>query len=434
MTEQAASRMEETIRTDGIEHVFIEFADLNGISRVKQLDAEYFLDTWEKGFPMNLLLLVQTPRSDVPQGSGLGEEIDYGDGLIHPDPTTFQRLPWREDAARVFCDFEHEGSPVPVAPRTALQRLLSDLPSDLDVFVGSELEFHLVRPVDTGYEPATSDKHECIAWATEAVTPFYTTLKEWADEYGIDIQSMQHEHGPGQLEILFDYGSPLSQADATFDFKRVVKQAARSHGFRATFMAKPFTAHEGNGYHLHVSAFDGNENAFDAQEGTLSDIGRSFVGGLLEHADALAALGTPTLNSFKRYSPGGFAPYTASWGLDNRMTAIRIPQGTTRIENRIASADANPYLVIASTLAAGIDGIERELDPGEPIAGDPVGRSPRLPHAPELALRALEADDLLVDRLGAELVRAYTATKREELERFRDHVSDWERRQYLETL
>jgi glutamine synthetase len=437
MTSDDGTEMERRIESADVDHVFVEFGDINGISRSKQVRADYFLDNWRDGFPMNLLLLVQTPRSEVPTGSGFGAEIDYGDGTVHPDPSTFRRLPWRDDAARVICDLHYDGEPVAAAPRTVLRSVLSRLEAAFDYrwYLGSELEFYLLDPADGGYEPATDHKHECITWATEAVAPFYDRLTDYADDYGVDLTSLQHEHGPGQLEVLFDYGRPLSQADTTFDFKRLVKRTARLVDQRATFMAKPFGDREGSGYHLHVSAFDGDENVFaPADDGALSTFGRHFVGGVLAHADALTAVGAPTLNAFKRFDPDGFAPYTASWGADNRMTGIRVPRGTPRIENRMPSAGANPYLVAAATLAAGYDGLRRELDPGDPIEGDPTGAAPRLPGSPEAALRALEADSKLTDLLGEDLVRAYTASKRRELESFRETVTDWERTQYVETL
>ncbi|WP_101295775.1 glutamine synthetase family protein [Halegenticoccus soli] len=424
-------RMRACIDEEGIEHVFVEFADVNGISRSKQIAAEYFIEHWDGGFPMNLLLLVQTPRNDVPQGTGLGEEIDYGDGTVRPDPSTFRVLPWRENAARVLCDFTRDGQPVEAAPRTALKRVIETADVDFDLFVGSELEFYLL---DEDYTPCTDHKHECVSWATEEIAPFYDTVTEWCAGYGIDLHSLQHEHGAGQLEILFDYGRPLAQADTTFDFKRLIKQAGRHHDQWATFMAKPFGDRSGSGYHLHVSAFEGGENVFEGAEGELSETGRHFVGGLLAHADALAALGTPTINAFKRYAPEEFAPYTASWGYDNRMTAIRVPPGTVRLENRIASADANPYLVIASTIAAGLHGVEEGLEPEAAVTGDPVGHCPELPRSPTRALRALEADKELSERLGREVTAAYAATKRRELRAFNDHVTDWEREQYVETL
>lgn len=433
-----ASEMEQRIEQGDIDHVFVEFADVNGISRSKQITADHFLDAWESGFAMNLLVLVQTPRNDVPEDSGYGAEVDYADGVLHPDPTTFRPLPWRDDAARVICELYYEGDPVGGSSRYALGRVLDRIESTpLDFAVGSELEFYLLEEDEAGsdYVPATSHKHECVSWATEAVAPFYDRLVEWAPEYGIDIHSLQHEHGAGQLEVLFDHGEVLSQADRTFDFRRLVERTAQLTGYRATFMAKPFAEYEGSGYHLHVSAWRDGENAFAPDgEGGLSPAGRHFVGGLLDHAPALAALCTPNPNAFKRYDPEGFAPYAAAWGLDNRMTALRVPNGTPRVENRIPSADANPYLVIAATLAAGLDGLERELDPGDPYVGNPSGDAPTLPQSLPEALSALRDDEVLVDALGEELVRAYAATKAAEREAYRTTVTPWEREQYVETL
>ena len=437
MTDPGAE-MERRIESEGIDHVFVEFADMNGIARSKQITADYFLDSWESGFTMNLLLLVQTPRNAVPENSGYGAEVDYADGVVVPDPATFRTLPWRDDAARVICDFHYEGAPVGGAPRTVLKRVLGradEMAPDLDFYAGSELEFYLLTEEETDYEPATSHKHECVSWATEAVAPFYDRLAEWAPEYGIDLHSLQHEHGAGQLEVLFDYGSVLEQADTTFDFRRLVKQTAHLTDHEATFMAKPYGDREGSGYHLHVSAFEDGENAFAPEGGDdLSERGRHFVGGLLEHADAVAALSTPNPNAFKRYDPDGFAPYAAAWGLDNRMTALRVPHGVPRIENRIASADANPYLVMAATLAAGLDGLKRELDPGDPYEGNPAGDAPAFPQSLPEALSALEDDDVIRESLGEELVRAYVATKREERAAYRTTVTPWEREQYVETL
>ncbi len=433
LDDDAAAAMVDMVARPDIEHVFIEFPDINGISRSKQLRAEYFLENWEDGFAMNLLVLAQTPRNDVPGNSGLGEEIGYGDGTLRPRPRTVRQLPWRDDAVRVICDLEKDGIPLGAAPRTALKRVLADTSHNLEFTIGSELEFYLLSETDDDYTPVTSHKHECVSWATEEVSDYYDDLAAWSDEYDVSVTSIMHEHGPGQLEVLFDYGSPLEQADSTFDFKRLVKQTARQHDLWATFMAKPFGGKSGSGYHLHVGGFDGEQNLFEADSG-LSTVGRHFVGGILEHADALAALGTPTLNGFKRYEPGTFAPYTASWGHDNRMTAVRIPSGTTRIENRIPSADANPYLVIAGTIAAGLHGVDAELEPTDPVSDDPTGKRPPLPQSPEASLSALEADTELVSRLGNDVVRAYTSTKRTELKAFRDVVTKWERNQYVQTL
>ncbi|MFC4248766.1 glutamine synthetase family protein [Natribaculum luteum] len=431
--DSSGTEMERQIDELGIDHVFVEFPDINGISRSKQLSAEKFLSTWETGPTMNLAVLVQTPRNEVPEGSGLAEEIGFADGRLRPLPETFRPLPWRKNAARVLCDLEYRGEPVAAAPRQVLNRLLDEHGLGIDLFVGSELEFYLLEATDGGYAPVTDDKHECVSWATEEVGPFYEALSKLGEQYGVPLESLQHEHGPGQLEVLFDYGDPLSQADRTFDFKRLVKQTARLSDRYATFMAKPFADESGSGYHLHVSGFEGEENAF-ADGDTLSDMGQYFVGGLMEHAPALAAIGTPTLNGFKRYVPDGFVPCTASWGYDNRQTAVRIPSGIVRVESRIGSADANPYLVIAATLAAGIDGVRNELEPGDPVEGNPAGQRTPLPRSPSQALAALEADTALRELLGEDVIQAYLASKRQELQSFWSTVTQWERDQYVETL
>ncbi|MFB6220901.1 MAG: glutamine synthetase family protein [Halolamina sp.] len=428
-----ATRMTERLTEADIDHVFVEFADMNGLSRSKQFTTDRFLDVWKEGFPVNMLLLVQTPRNEVPKGSGFGKEIGYGDGRLHPDPETFTVLPWRDDAARVLCDVHYDGEPVDAAPRRTLKRVVaSSAEHGLDFGIGSELEFYLLNETDNGYEPVTDHKHEWVSEATETLSPFYDQLSEWGPDYGIPIHSLEHEHGPGQLEVLFEHSDPLSQADTTFDFKRLVKRTATLSGHVGTFMAKPFAGESGSGYHLHVSAQRDGENAFEARDDTLSETGRQFVAGLLDHADALTAFGTPTLNGYKRLHPDGFAPYTASWGYDNRMTAIRVPVGYTRAENRLAAADANPYLLVAATLAAGIDGIRRELEPTAAVERDPTDSRPVLPQSPTAAFNSLEEDETLVDELGDAVIDAYLANRRRDLAAFDNVVTDWERERYVD--
>lgn len=435
MTDDAAAEMEERLRSGDIDHVLTEFTDMNGISRSKQVTAEYFLETWEEGFSMNMPLLASTPATDIATDSAYASGIDYADGTVHPIPSTFRVLPWNDGVARALCEFRFEGEPAGAYPRYVLRRVLDDVDDGVDVYAGSELEFSLLSVTDDGYEPATAHKHECVSWATEEVDPFYDRVTDWSEAYGVPIHTMHHEYGAGQLEVLFDHGRPLAQADTTFDFKRLVKRAAREAGQRATFMARPFTDHSANGYHIHVSAFRDGENVLADGDRELSEEGRWFVGGLLAHFDALAAILAPTINSFKRFQPGGFAPASRSWSYGNRMTSVRVPEtGPVRVENRLGSADANPYLVTAATLAAGFHGVREGIEPDDPVSGDPAGRRPSLPEAPAVALRALETDDVLVEALGEEFVDLYVAVKRRELAAFSDHVTDWERDQYVETL
>ncbi|MFO7925985.1 MAG: glutamine synthetase family protein [Halobacteriota archaeon] len=427
--------VEAVLEDPEVEHLFVEIPDIDGVSRSKQIDADYAREKWEDGFSMNMLILAVSAMTDVPEGTGYGEAIDFADGTIVPDPETFQRLPWRDDAARVICDFDFRGDPAEAYTRRVLHRVLAEARDTLDASfgVGNELEFHLLDRTEDGYKPVTDHPHEYVTRHTERVRSFYDKVKRWSDAMDISVQSIQHEYGAGQFEVLFDYGSPLETSDRAFTFREVVKEAAATGGRKATFMAKPLTDSSANGYHLHVSAFDGSNNVFAGEEG-LSETGKAFVGGLLEHADALVALGCPTLNGFKRFTPGSFSPYTRSWGYNNRTAAIRVPEALpTRIENRIPGAAANPYLVLAGTLAAGLHGVRAELDPGEPVSGDAQRQRPSLVQSPEMALRALETDDELVEILGEQFVHVFTTVKRHELSQFNDYVTDWERR-YLKVI
>lgn len=430
-----AEEMEAGLEDPEVEHLFVEFPDIDGVARAKQIDADYAREKWADGFSVNMLILAVSSMTDVPEGTGYGESIDFADGVVVPDPETFQHLPWRDDAARVICDFEFRGQPAEVYTRRVLQRVLADARDELGASfgVGNELEFHLLDETEDGYEPVTDHPHEYVARQTRRVRTFYDKVKHWSDEMGVPVQSIQHEYGAGQFEVLFDYAPPLEAADRAFTFREVVKEAAAAEGRKATFMAKPLTDSSANGYHLHLSAFDGSENLFAGTDG-LSETGEAFVAGVLEHADALVALGCPTINGYKRFTPGSFSPYTRSWGYNNRLAAVRIPESPpTRIENRIAGAAANPYLVLAGTLAAGLHGVRAGLDPGDPASADEEEAFAQLADSPEVALRALEADDELVAALGEKFVHAFTTVKRHELSLFNDHVTDWEQR-YLEVI
>jgi glutamine synthetase len=429
VADDVARRIDEA----GVEQVIVEFPDIDGISRSKRLDADYFLEKADDGFSVNMLMLGVSSVTDVPQGSGVGESINFADGTIHPVPETFRVVPWRDDTARVLCTFSFRGDSAGAYTRNVLARVLDEVP-DLDIGVGVELEFHLLRETEAGaYKPLTDGKHELVTRATETADRVYDTLRAWSDAMNVPLQVLMHEYGAGQFEVLFEYGGPMQSADRTFTFRELVKRSADANDLTGTFMAVPFTGASANGFHLHVSAFDGDENWFAADD-ALSETGRAFVGGILEHADALVALGCPTINSFKRFTPGSFSPYTRSWGYNNRTAAIRVPEsGPLRLENRIPSADANPYLVVAGTLAAGFHGVREGLDPGEPVDGDAAGQRPPLETSPEVALRALENDDVIRGALGEDFVQAFTAVKREERAQFNDHVTDWEQR-YLGIL
>lgn len=426
-TETSIDRIEDS----DLERIVLELVDIHGVSRSEQVSREHFLETWEQGYTYPIAIMSCTPRTVPAAGSQYGHEANYPDGYLMPDPETFRIVPWLPKTGRVLCDFHHaDGTPIEAYPRELLRGVREAIPPEFDFSVGSELEFYLL---DESYQPVTDHAHEAVSWVTEQASEWYARLDDWADVYEVPLDLMHHEYGPGQFEVLFGHGDPFEQAERAFDFKRLVKQTSRSVGRRATFMSKPFPEESGSGYHLHVGLSIDGRNAFAGDDG-LSDRGRHFVGGLLEHIDALTALQAPTLNAYKRFEPGSFVPSTASWGFDNRMAAVRVPIDSPRVEFRIGGADANPYVVIASTLAAGLHGIDAEIEPDEPIDGDPAGERPDLLRTPELALRALEDDEVLVDALGESFVREYVSVQRQGLADFRDAVTEWERESYVEML
>jgi glutamine synthetase len=270
---------------------------------------------------------------------------------------------------------------------------------------------------------------------------------------GVDIITSNAEYGPGQMEINFAPAWGVTAADHAFTFKNGVKELAQRRGLMASFMTKPYADQSANGCHYHQSLWQGNANAFlDAGgKGGLSDVCRCWIAGQIEHAAALTAFAAPTVNCAKRYKQWSFAPSNASWGFENRTVAIRVKatgDNATHIENRLGCGASNPYLVMASSVAAGLDGIRRKLEPAHFVDGVAYGQVglPDLPNTLDGALEALDKDDALKDALGAEFIKLFTAVKRHEIAKakaaivnygtpeFPNTVDAWERDEYFEFL
>ncbi len=255
---------------------------------------------------------------------------------------------------------------------------------------------------------------------------------------GLRVTAANHEFCGGQFEINLYHSDLVDAADRAFRMKSAVQEIARHEGMLATFMAKPFNDEGGSGFHLHVSLVDEDgTNVFgdpDGQHG-LSDIGRYAVGGVLAHAPALAAILNPTINSYKRFGPDTLAPWLIDWGLDNRSAMVRIPPErgpASRMEVRLGDATANSYLAIAAVGAATYLGIRDKVEPPAPLEGygyDPEA-APMLPQSLPEALDALAADTDLREVLGDFFVESFLTYKRNEVERFAHHVTDWEFREY----
>jgi glutamine synthetase len=340
------------------------------------------------------------------------------------------------------------GAPI-ADPRGAVRRAAERLDGlGFAPVVGPELEFFLLRREPAAPRGVTRhvDNLSMVYTVGPQADPggIVRRMTEGLAELGLEVFAVNHEFMNSQYEINLRHADALTAADRAFLLKTSVKDIAAQNGLLATFMGKPFNDQGGSGTHLHLSLTRDGRNAFDGpgqDDGVSADL-RRFAAGVLSHASALMAFLNPTINAFRRIQPDSLAPTHANWGWDNRSTFIRVPPergGATRLEVRVGDGAANPYLAIAATLAAGHDGLDRELKPPAPVAGDAYRADPRhagarLPGTLEEALDALEADTVLRDALGPEIVDTFLAVKRFEIERHRAWVSDWEIDEYLHHL
>ncbi|MDR1852480.1 MAG: glutamine synthetase family protein [Propionibacteriaceae bacterium] len=380
------------------------------------------------------------------------------DMIAHPDPSTFQLLPWRgetQGTARMFCDISlPDGSPSFADPRYVLKRALRKA-SDLGFtfYIHPEIEFYLFKePVEPGKPPVPADQSGYFDHTTRSAgADFRREAITMLERMGISVEFSHHEAGPGQQEIDLRYADALTMADNIMTFKVVLKEVAVGRGLFASFMPKPLTGQPGNGMHTHMSLFEGDTNAFyDASaEYHLSKVARHFIAGLLRHAAEISALTNPWVNSYKRLVTGGEAPSYISWGQNNRSALVRVPtykpnkSGSARIELRSIDSACNPYLAYAVILAAGLAGIENEYELPEGAEDDvwaltdkqrqALGIKP-LPKSLGNALDALEESQLVADTLGEQVFDFFLRNKKAEYEAYRQDVSEWELNRFLFSL
>jgi len=437
----AAAQIQRVIDEHGIELVRVCFADQHGLLRGKTLTREAFAAALRNGTtaPSSLVLKDTSGTSVFPvfDGPALGMEGLAGacDIVLVPDPTTFRVLPWAPRTAWVLSDIHLPGgAPVAFDTRRILRGQLDGLAlRGLEMVVGLEIEFHVLREgelLDGGGQLLLQDD----------VDPFDDLIQSLRDglvALDLPLHSIEHEFGPSQLEVTFGPQPALRAADDMVLCRSAIKQLCRRHGLHATFMCRP--AVEGvmsSGWHVHQSLreLDSGRNAFAGEDG-LSDLGRSYLAGLLAHARAASVFTTPTVNGYKRYKPMSLAPDRILWGEDNKGAMVRVcGSPPTHLENRSAEPAANPYLAIAAQIVSGLDGVDRGLDPGEPTDRPYGQEAERLPTTLMDALDALAADPLFEAGLGEDVVRWFTTIKRAEVARYLDAVSDWEQREYFDLL
>jgi len=441
--QQPAENIEDVFsrwRDEGIRNVRFELPDMHGTSRSKLVPVEHAAGYLEDGLNMYGGAVVLDSQSDVVPGTLYNEEVGYGDQRLRPDATTAAVIPWLNDTARVICDtYWDDGTPLSAAPRQVFRRAL-DRCRELgyEALIGIEPEFYLLdaetmQPLFDGYHIFNTVRN---VW-----TPAVERIVNETREFGIDIITANCEYAGSQWEIVFAPSSGMAGPDTAFSFKTAAKELAKQEGLVASFMSKPFGDSAGCGAHNHIGLLDrgSGENAMadENHETGLSAVGRSFVAGQLRHARAIYAVLAPTVNCLKRRRTHTFSPTNISWGVEDRSAFVRVKAGNAKsrhVENRAPTGLSNPYLASAALLGAGLLGIVDELEL-EPAASKPAEEDEskaKLPTSVHESLAALEADDKIAELLGEEFVTAYTVMRRHELQRFADHVTDWEREEYLE--
>ncbi|MFV0243651.1 MAG: type III glutamate--ammonia ligase [Qingshengfaniella sp.] len=436
--QRAAASLADFASKNGVRYFMISFTDLFGSQRAKLVPAQRIAEMEEDGagFAGFATWLDLTPA--------------HPDMLAVPDPSAVIQLPWNREVAWVPADCVMEGQPVEQAPRNVLKKLVAEAAGEgLRVKTGVECEFFLLNPDGT----EISDEFDTAAkpcYDQQAVMRRYDVISEICDymlELGWGPYQNDHEDANGQFEMNWDFNDALTMADQHSFFKFMAKSVAEKHGFRATFMPKPIEGLTGNGCHAHISVWDldGKVNAFadKTKELGLSDQGRHFLGGIMKHASALAAITNPTVNSYKRInaprtiSGATWAPNSVTWTGNNRTHMVRVP-GPGRFELRLPDGAANPYLLQAVIIAAGLNGVRSKADPGKRwdidmyAEGHKVRGAPKLPLNLLDALRAYDRDKGLKAAMGEEFSAAFLKMKQTEWNSFVSHFSNWEKEHTLD--
>jgi glutamine synthetase len=433
------------LREQGVDVVRVSYADLIGVDRGRDVLIDELEKVMGHGLAFCRAVFHTSPMGDVVPVTG-GLDAGLPDISVTPDLTTLTPLPWEPGAAWCVGDTSGpDGAPAPESPREVARRVSRHLAElGLSAVVGPELEFFVCEQDAAGTWRRYADEPGNVYVVGRKGDPrglLLTMLRHLRDA-GLRVTAANHEFSAGQFEINLDHSELVDSADRAFRLKSAVQEIARHHGLLATFMAKPFNDEGGSGFHLHVSLVDSAEggdgtNVFGDEAGPqgLSQRGRAAIAGVLAHAPALAALLNPTINSYKRFGPDTLAPWLIDWGFDNRSAMVRIPPergAASRMEVRLGDATANPYLAAAAVGAAAYLGVRDGLEPPEPLEGygyDP-SKAQLLPQRLSDALDALEADTALHDVLGEYFVTSFLTYKRNEVERFERHVTDWEFREY----
>lgn len=379
-------------------------------------------------------------------------DVEESDMYLHPDYGTLEIFPWRPQqgkVARLICDvYRPDGQPFAGDPRHVLKRALAEAEEmGLTFRAGAECEFFLFHLDENGMPTTLS--HENAGYFDVGPVDFGENARRdmvlTLEDMGFEVEASHHDVGPAQHEISFQYDDALATADNIMTFKLAVKTIARRHGLHATFMPKPKSGVNGSGMHINMSLFKDGQNLFakEEDESGLSKEAAWFLGGVLRHMRGMTAITNPIVNSYKRLIPGYEAPVCLSWSANNRSTLVRIPASKgngARMELRSPDPAANPYLALAVILRAGLDGIKNKIEPPKSVTGNLFEMSEQerqqrgieaLPGTLMEAVLSMEQDDFMRQTLGDHVFERYIALKKEEWNRYRRQVTDWEINEYL---
>ncbi len=432
------------LKDNKVKYVLAQFVDIHGVAKVKSVPAAHLED-------------ILTAGAGFAGGAiwGMGIAPNGPDYMAVGELATLNLIPWQPGYARIVCDGHVNNKPYEYDSRVVLKKQIARLSEKgWTLYTGLEPEFSLLHRDEHG-AIAPMDDTDTLAkpcYDYKGITRQSAFLEELTESLlaaGLDVYQIDHEDANGQFEINYTYADCLKSADDFILFKMAASEIANAHGMICSLMPKPFSNRPGNGMHMHMSIGDGKKTLFqDDSDKTghgLSKLAYHFLGGLLAHAPAICALAAPTVNSYKRLVVGQsltgatWAPAYISYGNNNRSTMVRIPYG--RLELRLPDGGCNPYLTTAAVIAAGLDGVKRELHPGAGNGDNLYDYSAAqlkekkidiLPQNLNLALDAFEADTVIRDALGDGLSSEFLMLKRAEWVEYMRHVSDWEIKRYVE--
>ncbi len=435
------------LKLRGIEDVECITPDIAGVPRGKMMPSSKFTSNTSLALPSAIYR--HTISGDYPEETGdFRYDSRDSDIKLVPDLSTLSIVPWETDpTAQVICDIAgSKGENVPYTPRNVLKHVveLYRLKGWKPV-VAPEIEFYLVAKNDDPDYPLHPPKGRSgrsiqggQAYSIAGVNEFDELIDDiyhFSEKQGLEIDTLIHEEGPAQLEINLRHGDPIELADQVFLFKRTIREAALKHGIYATFMAKPMQSQAGSAMHIHQSVVEINtgRNLFSNADGSASKEFFHFIGGMQTFIPRALSMMAPYVNSYRRLTPDMSAPVNNAWGYDNRTTAFRVPDSepaARRVENRLPSSDANPYLALAASLGCGYLGLTRQIEPSAPSDDTVNDKTIDLPRGLLEAVAALEAEPAFHEVFSAEFIAIYGGLKRGEFETFMQVISPWER-EYL---